>query len=389
MALDLKIFLTLFLAVFSTTMGVGLVAPLLPVFAHELGAGSLEIGLIFGAFSLTRTLFVPYFGRQSDLKGRKNYLSFGMFLYFFISLLFVFTRQVWVLILLRLAQGFASAMILPVAQAYVGRITPLRSEGWVMGLFNVSLFGGLSLGPLVGGVVNDWLDIRFAFLSMGLLSFIGFALCLLLLPKETPRSAPEPGNPTGIIPYLELVKVKSLLSLVVFRASFTTCIGIIWAFLPLLASSEFGLSSSAIGFMIMSNVFVSGLFQVPMGYLADRVSKRVMVVCGGILAALAVLGLTGASSFLDLMILNVLLGLAGGISFPSLMAIGVIEGRKMNAMGSVMGLLALAHSLGMLIGPLLAGGILAFSSFPAIFVAGALILGAGTLLFWRNQDHDR
>jgi MFS transporter, DHA1 family, multidrug resistance protein len=64
MALDLKIFLTLFLAVFSTTMGVGLVAPLLPVFAHELGAGSLEIGLIFGAFSLTRTLFVPYFGRQ-------------------------------------------------------------------------------------------------------------------------------------------------------------------------------------------------------------------------------------------------------------------------------------------------------------------------------------
>ena len=53
MAINRKIFFTLFLAVFVTTMGVGLVAPLLPVYAHEMGAGGFQIGLIFGAFSLT------------------------------------------------------------------------------------------------------------------------------------------------------------------------------------------------------------------------------------------------------------------------------------------------------------------------------------------------
>ena len=61
------------MAVFVTTMGAGLVAPLLPVYAHELGAGGLQIGLIFGAFSLTRTIFVPYFGKLSDRKGKDPY----------------------------------------------------------------------------------------------------------------------------------------------------------------------------------------------------------------------------------------------------------------------------------------------------------------------------
>jgi DHA1 family multidrug resistance protein-like MFS transporter len=49
--LNKKIFIALFLAVFVPTTGMGLVAPLLPVYAHELGAGSFQIGLIFGAFS--------------------------------------------------------------------------------------------------------------------------------------------------------------------------------------------------------------------------------------------------------------------------------------------------------------------------------------------------
>ena len=124
MVLNLKIFITLFLAVFVTIMGVGIVAPLLPVYAHELGAGAFQIGLIFGAFSLTRTIFVPYFGKLSDIKGKKPLLTLGMFLYFLVSLLYLASSNVHALILIRLGQGFASAMIFPVAQAYVGTITP-------------------------------------------------------------------------------------------------------------------------------------------------------------------------------------------------------------------------------------------------------------------------
>ena len=178
----MKIFATLFLAVFVTTMGVGLVAPLLPVYAHELGAGGFQIGLIFGAFSLTRSIFVPYFGKLSDRKGKKPFLTSGLLIYFFLSLLFILSKDVEVLILLRLGQGFASAMILPVAQAYVGMIAPVQKEGRIMGLFNVSLYAGLSAGPLLGGLVKDWFNISVSFLSMGALTLFGFLLCQFMLP---------------------------------------------------------------------------------------------------------------------------------------------------------------------------------------------------------------
>ena len=380
------IFITLFTAVFVTAMGAGFVAPLLPVYAHNLGAGGLQIGLIFASFSITRTLFVPYFGKLSDRRGKKGLLTLGLFLYFVLAVLYILFKGIWVLILLRLAQGFASAMILPVAQAYVGEITPARKEGRIMGLFNLSLYGGLSAGPFLGGVVRDWFDtIQASFTGMGILTFLGFLLCLIFLPAEhlaqKSRDASHSREPTA---YLDLMRIRTVFSLFAFRTCFTTCIGIVWAFLPLLASTDLGLSSSAIGIVVMVNVFISGLLQVPMGYLADRFSKKNLVITGGILGMLAILYLEQASSFGQLLVANGIFGLAGGVSFPAIMAAGVIEGRHTGSMGAVMGLLALGHSAGMLAGPLLAGILIDFFPFISIFIVGTVIIGTGTIIIWRN-----
>ena len=381
MVLNLKIFITLFLAVFATILGVGIVVPLLPVYAHELGAGAFQIGLIFGAFSLTRTIFVPYFGKLSDIKGKKPLLTLGLFLYFLVSLLYLISSNVHTLILIRLGQGFASAMIFPVAQAYVGMITPKHKEGFIMGLFNISLYGGLSFGPIVGGVVKDLLNIQFSFLTMGAFTLLGFALCLLLLPSEKDVAGKGATRRKKPVRYLRLIKEPSVFSLFIFRFCFTAGIGFIWAFLPLLASTRLHLSSSSIGFVVMISVLVSGVFQVPMGFLADRISKKFLITLGGILGAASLYLVQAASTFGELFLASGLFGLAGGIAFPALMALGVIEGRRLEAMGSIMGLLAMAHSLGMLIGPLLAGLIIDLSSFSMVFIMGTLILVTGSFIF--------
>src|SRR5210317_359921 len=138
--LNKKIFGTLFFSIFAAVTGVGIVVPLLPVYAHDLGASGLYIGLIFGAFSLSRTFFLPYFGRRSDKKGRKPFIVAGLFSYAVISLAFILSSGVKSLIVIRFVQGITSAMIMPVVQAYVGDITPKVKEGWIMGLFNMSLF---------------------------------------------------------------------------------------------------------------------------------------------------------------------------------------------------------------------------------------------------------
>jgi len=379
MPINIKIFTTLFLAIFFTTLGVGLVVPLLPVYAHELGAGAFQVGLVFAAFSLTRSIFVPYFGKLSDKKGKKPFLTTGLFIFFFLSILYTYSKNIETLILLRLGQGFASAMVLPVAQAYIGIMTPPQKEGRVMGLFSISLYGGLSIGPLLGGVVKDWYSINASFLSMGALCFLGFVLCLLFLPREGVLRKSNPSGSEKPKSYLAIVKTPAIFSLFTFRICFTTCIGIIWTFLPLFANTMLDLSSSAIGFVIMINVFIAGLLQAPMGYIADRFSKKIMVTAGGVLAIISLLCLNYATSFNGLVIANGIFGLAGGISLPAIMALGIIEGRKTRAMGSIMGILTLAHSLGMLVGPLLAGIIIDVFSIETIFIT------AGTIVFLRNH----
>ena len=144
-SLDKKIFGTLFFSIFAAVTGVGIVVPLLPIYAHNLGASGLYIGLIFGAFSLSRTVFLPWFGRLSDVRGRKPFIVPGFLAYALISLSFVYSNTVGTLIVIRFFHGIASAMLMPVIQAYIGDITPRKREGITMGAFNMSLFLGLSL----------------------------------------------------------------------------------------------------------------------------------------------------------------------------------------------------------------------------------------------------
>ncbi len=373
-----KIFATLFLAVFSVTLGVSLVVPLLPVYAHELGATGLYIGFIFGAFSLSRTAFLPLFGRLSDFKGRKPFITTGLLAYFLVSIALALSEDVNFFILIRFFQGIASAMILPVAQAYVGEITPTQKEGLTMGLFNVSIYAGLSLGPIIGGVVNDAIGIKASFLSMGLVSFLGFLLCLVLLPARRQERLPKKAKPT--VRYSALIKNRYVCALFMFRFAFTTCIGIVWAFLPLFAESRFNLSSSAIGILVTLGVFTTGLLQTPMGFLADRFNKQVLIAVGGMLAAGAVFSFVHAKGFWDLFVANMLFGLGGGIAIPAVMAMTVIIGRLTDSMGSVMGLLTMGHSLGMLTGPILAGFIMDAFRLEFAFLAGTCIMGLGIIL---------
>jgi DHA1 family multidrug resistance protein-like MFS transporter len=383
--MNVKVFATLFLAVFSVALGVGLVVPLLPVYAHELGASGLAIGFIFGAFSLSRTLFLPYFGKASDIKGRKPFITFGLLAYFLVSLAFMLTTRIELFILIRFFQGIASAMIFPVALAYVGDITPERKEGFVMGLFNVSLYSGLSLGPFIGGIVKDTLGIQISFLTMGLFNLTGFLLCLAFLPPTKDES--QRNRAEAPLTYMMLVKDKPLGGLFIFRLVYTACIGIVWGFLPLLADMEFHLSGSLIGMLIMLGVLTAGVLQTPMGILADRLNKRILVTIGGFMSGVAIFLVIPAQSVGGLFFANILFGIGGGIAMPSVMAMTVILGQRTHSMGSVIGLLTMAHSLGMSLGPILAGVIMDAFQLHISFIIGGAIMVFGviaTLALTRN-----
>jgi MFS family permease len=377
--LDKKIFGTLFFSIFAAVTGVGIVVPLLPIYARDLGSSGIYIGLIFGSFSLSRTFFLPYFGRQSDLKGRKPYILPGFFAYALISVAFIYSTTVNSLIVIRFFHGIASAMLMPVIQAYIGDITPKGREGITMGLFNMSMFLGLSLGPLMGGIINDQLGLQASFLCMGVLAFIGFCLSLWLLPPTS--SERIPGYRNSPVSWRILLGDRHLTTLLVFRFAYVVCIGIIWGFIPLFADQQFGASSSQIGVLIMLGVMISGLFHVPMGYLADRTSKKMMVITGGLIVSYAIFSFKWAGQLQDLVVATIFFGLGGGISMPALMALAVLKGSRIRAMGSVMALMTVAHSLGMLAGSFLGGVMMDLFQLRWAFPTGAAVMVACTAWF--------
>jgi MFS family permease len=377
--LDRKILATLFFSVFVTVTGVGIVVPLLPVYAHNLGASGVYIALIFGAFSISRIIFLLYFGRLSDQKGRKPFIIFGLIAYAFISMAFIFSKNVTGLIAIRFFHGIASAMLIPVIQAYVADITPNGREGLTMGLHNMSMLFGLSLGPLMGGFIKDQINLQASFSCMGILAVIGFIGCLFLLPprasEKRVRIVKDHRAEGG------LMLDRSMIGLFVFRFAYVFCIGIIWGFVPIYANLKFSLSGTSIGALIMMGILISGALNIPMGLLADRMNRKIMVTAGGLIVGYAILSFGWADSFLEMVLASAIFGFGGGICMPALMAMAAGKGSQNGAMGSVMAYMTMAHSLGMLSGALLGGFMMDLFQLQLAFPVSALVMAISIGLF--------
>ena len=86
---------------------------------------------------------------------------------------------------------------------------------------------------------------------------------------------------------------------------------------------------------------------------------------------------------------SALFGVGGGICMPALMATAVVSGEKNQAMGSVMALLTMAHSLGMLSGSMAAGMMMDLFQLRTAFPLGAVFMALGTLIFLASTARRR
>ena len=182
-----KVFPILALSMFSSMLGVGIVAPLLPIYADNLGATGIWVGIIFAAYGASNTIITPIAGRLSDHRGRKLFLSIGLLSHSIISLGYIWVGNVSQLSLVRLLQGVAGAMTLPIAQAYVGDISPKGEEGKWMGYANAAFFSGFGFGPIIGGALTEHFGMNVAFFTMSALNLLAFLIAIFLLPEVIQR----------------------------------------------------------------------------------------------------------------------------------------------------------------------------------------------------------
>jgi EmrB/QacA subfamily drug resistance transporter len=147
----------------------------LPSIGKELHANAISLGWVISSFILTSAIFLLPFGRLGDIVGRKKIFTTGIFLFTVSTFLIIFSRSIVSLIVLRVFQGFSSAMIFGTSMAIITSVFQPGERGRAIGINITSTYLGLSCGPVIGGLLTHYLGWRsiFAFLvPLGIISLI-------------------------------------------------------------------------------------------------------------------------------------------------------------------------------------------------------------------------
>jgi len=369
-----RIFFVLYLTVFATIFGLGIIGPVMPIYADSLGASGIWLGIIFAAFSISRGIFMPIVGKISDERGRKKFILFGLAAYFVISILYPMASNVWSLTAVRLVHGVTSAIVIPIAMAYVGEISLIGHEGRAMGTINQAMFLGMGGGPLLGGILYQVFGFSAVFYPLSVLSGLSFFLILFFLPEKKGLSMPR-----GSVSYRKILKNKLLMGLMIFRIINALGRGGVMSFIPIYASRS-GLSTARIGVMVAVPILLMAILQSPFGLLSDKSNKFYLVLAGSAIGSLGLVLIPASNGFWQLVGLLVIMALGGAISMPAATALAVIAGKDLG-LGATMGMFNTAMSIGMMAAPLISGVIMDAWGLNSIFYVAGGISIIGLLFF--------
>jgi DHA1 family multidrug resistance protein-like MFS transporter len=345
--------ITLLLSVFIALLGIGIIVPIMPVFAKELGAGGFALGMIIAAFSVTRGLFQPIVGNLSDRWGRKGFLMAGLLIYGIVGLLIPMATDVNHLILIRGFHGVGSAMIVPIGMAYMSLLAPAGHESRYMSYLNVAIFCGIGCGPIIGGSLSDLWGLPSVFYTMAGLSLSALLLVVIYMPRQVAGAEAEEAN-----------FVKSLVSMVrsrktagILMARYATMILMVpsMAFIPLLMSEWQGITGLQVGFVIACRTLVNAVLQVPFGKLADRYSKRKIFIVSCLMISVIVYCIPFCQTVAVMAVVYLLLGIVEAAIWAVLGGYASLEAKAHYGHGTMMGMFGFAMSAGVFTGAVLAG----------------------------------
>jgi len=361
-------------------IGLGIIWPLIPVYAVELGAGGFLVGLIIASFNISRVLFSPFVGRISDRWGRKKFIVSGLFIYAIISIFYVLPENAEMLIFIRFFHGLASIFVVPIAMALAADIAPKQKLGLYMGTLNMAVMIGLGIGPALGGTIRDYFGMNAAFYTMGALAFLTCILVMIFIPPDSKQQGSKENKSTYSI--RKMFANRVVLGIFLMRFFAASGQGAVYTFLPILAL-QLKLTSSQVGIILTANIFLIAFLQRPCGRLADRLNPKYLIIIGTFASGMTVFGMPFVEGFMMILLLNILMGMANGISLPGGLVITGQLGRTMG-MASIMSITDAAWSLGMIVSPILSGIILDVFALSYVFVIGSILIliGGGAVTFF-------
>lgn len=321
------------LLVVSTTsfMGTFLISAVniaLPTIERNLSLTAIELSWIITSFILGTALFMLPAGTWGDRNDNRKLFKWGLLLFTLSSLLCYIAPDGYWLIAGRFVQGVGAAFTGTTGQALLVASFPAHKRGQVLGISVSSVYAGLALGPLIGGILTihtGWRSlfliavifglitylIAFRFLKsnekknrptttgdhMGTLLFMtglsalvfgsslipsplgwilmGSALLLLLLFWQMESRISHPLLDIRLFTHNRLFTYSSLSALINYTATFA-----IVFFLSLYLQKIQGLSPRDAGAIIVAQPLMMTLFSPVVGKLSDRFQPRYFATVG-------------------------------------------------------------------------------------------------------------
>jgi MFS family permease len=360
-------FAGVFAVTFCGLVGVGSVLPILPRYIHgPIGAGDVAVGVVIGAYAVTGLLLRPVAGRFADTRGRKPTVLVGAMLVALSALLYLPALGIAGLIVARLILGAGEGAVYTAGSAWIVDLAPEERRGRVLGLYGLAVWGGLSVGPLLGEVLLNAGSYDLVWIVAAALPVLGALIALAASDPFVPLPHAEP-HPL-IAP--EAVGPGFAVGLASFGYAAVA------TFIVLHLESR-GVGHGATVFAAFAAMIV--LTRLVFGDLPDRMGAAPVAIAATVGEACGLLLIAVAHSLPVALVGGVAMGAAFALLNPSLMLIAL--GRvSQQARGAAMGTYTAFFDAGVGLGAPIAGVVAALTSYEGAFIFAAGVCLASALL---------
>ncbi len=370
-------------------IGNGIMLVLLPPFVAALPTlptslpETVLIGIVISLYGMVFTFLQPVAAIFADrIPRRKPMILAGLLVMGSASAGYALTGRYIQLLVLRMFQGMALAVIIASSLALLASETKADTRGSAIGIYDSMRMIGLGLGPLIGGLLQVNFGFDTAFYAGAVAALIGAALVYRWV-QET-----KPGHNPPMLGSSKLFDRSLLTPNLLGLGLATTLVAVIFITVTTLENvfnARLEQTSFGFGFALSMLTFSRLLVQVPLGRLSDHIGRKPLILAGLLLLVPSTALMAAVTTTWQLAALMAMLGISTAAIASPAYALAADQSEA-GSEGRRMSIVTLGFGIGMMGGPLFAGT-LASASFvlPFALSSFAALLGAW---FVHNFVHD-